>query len=350
MGIRLKNWRTTLLLLVTVPAGFFTAFTLLSFLMPEAQTETIQLKPAEWRIEKSYVSTDWPLWLDSPEEACVSNFYMQDSASAIFTVIPLQYTVDDKDYGGSSVLHIALNLTVNVAGGFIERMRIYFYENYDNSLACLRYPLSDPYFYAWENIKLENYAYAFYNTHLLNNSLKAFIDAEGLNNPTEAYFRASGIDWILKAPENMSQQLKIIAEVTFHNGTSRVRVAIPIILNLDADVSGTFEESRVITPGNYTAHISAIWEDPADCYRIWLIQNQTIEIQAFLGKHFPEVTLSLYDPLQNLAANVTLKDYLEPRLTDKIISTVKMEGYWYIKLTSHRDNGIYKLIIKVSGP
>jgi len=275
---------------------------------------------------------------------------MQSSVSAIFAATPRKYSVNNAEYDGSSVLHIILNLTVSISEGFIENIRISFCEDYDKSQLRLIYPLSNPYFYTWKNLTLKNYAHCFYNTQLLNGDLKAFIEAQGTNNPAEALFNSCGIDWILKASENISQQLKITAEITYFNATNYVKAVLPILIRLVGDVGNSFETARTIEPGNYIANIDYVW-DPMDFYGIWLVEGQKIRIQTILRG--PGLNLTLYNPDEKVRASLASERYYDYELKslNDLTYTVDVEGCWYIKvLTVSGGINTYKLIIKVETP
>lgn len=314
---------------------------------PAAIAETTTLDSTEWEFEKCSASTDYPLWFKSPDETYVNNTYTNGFASITHTVVSAKYIVNFGDYGGSSFFSIGVNLTASVTEGFLETVRVVFSEDYDVSEVCLfgAYPRLYPYFYKWENLTIEDWAYCFYGKSRLEGSEKAFITAVGRDRPKEVLFSARAVHWILRAPENVSQQLEITAEVTYFNGTGHVKIVLPTLISLIADVGDTFEDARKITAGSYIASISS-FHDPVDCYRIWLAKDLKIGITAVLRDS--SVNLTLYDVNGEPKTSVTSgRNYSrDPVPMDEITYTTDMEGYWYIKVQSIFDQGIYKLTVE----
>lgn len=343
-----NSWKALLLLSIIVPVSLLTTFKLTGLLgEPATIAETITREPVTWEFEKCFRSTDWPLWFYSPDEVYVNNSYTEGSTLTTFAVIPFKYGVNYAEYEGSSVFRFSLNATATITDGFIEDMRIVFKEDYNESWVRL-----DPYFYEWGNLTLRDWAYRFYGESKLENTQKAFIDAYGEDHPREAAFHAGLFEWILKAPENVSQQLEITAEVTYFNGTSYVKVVLPILIRMIADIGNTFETARTINPGNYTASLSA-YDDDVDCYKTWLAKNQKITIMAVLRS--VGINLTLYDvneePRTSVAGFPEFTPYNaysdDPKPLEEITYTADVEGYWYIKVAGIFDEGIYLLTVRV---
>ena len=337
------SWKAILLLSVIVPVSLLTTFKLTSLLGgPATIAETITREPVTWEFEKCFRSTDWPLWFYGPDEVYVNNSYTEGSTLITFAVIPFKYGVNYAEYEGSSVFRFSLNATATIPDGFIEDMRIVFKEDYNVSWVRL-----DRYFYEWENLTIKDWAYRFYGESKLENTQKAFIDAYGENHPREAAFHASLFEWILKAPENVSQQLEITAEVIYFNGTDYVKVVLPILIKLIADVGNTFQTSRTIAAGNYRGYLSAFGEDITDCYRISLLKDQTVRLKVAL--RCVDVNLTLYDPEGNPRASVSSGRFYDtnPHFMEELTYGIDVDGYWYIKLQAGQDNGIYLLTVEV---
>ncbi|MEM2117756.1 MAG: hypothetical protein QW386_01900 [Candidatus Bathyarchaeia archaeon] len=347
----LKNWKTIFLLSITVPVSLLAAFKLTGLMRePQTKIETIKWKPVEWEFEKPFRSTDWPLWFYSPNETCAKNQYVDNFASIVFTVVPWKYSFrwyPDKD---SPVLSMSLKLTVDVDDGFVEGARIVFSEDYNLSEVDLfaSYLFSPSYFYEWKNLILKNWGD--YHKSLLEGNQKAIIEFAGEKQPRKAMLNAEWINWILQAPENMSQQLEVKAEVTYFNGNSHVKVIIPILIILAADADNAFETARIITPGNYIANIDYML-DIVDCYGIWLIKGQEIRMQLVLRGS--GLNLTLYSPDEKVRASLTSEeDYdYEPKSLSELIYTVDVEGCWYLKVSTVSGSiNTYKLILKVEIP
>ncbi len=331
-----------------LPIGFFIAFKLLDFLVPETRTETIELEPVEWKFEKHFRSTDWPLWFYDPSETCVRSMYNDYFVLVDFAISVWKYCVVDYPDLDSPVLKMGLNLTVNVEEGFVEGVRIAFSEDYDPSGVDLvaSYPDLDPHFYKLENLTIKYWADYFYHAETMRDVQKAIIEFAGKGCPNKVAFQAKAVNWILMARENMSQQLTIKAEVTYFNRTASVKIVLPILIRLLGDVGNSFETARIITNGNYIANIDYKL-DPVDCYKIYLAKGQTIWVSAVLRGL--SVNLTLYNPNKELIASISSGEICEyePKKVDGIVYNIDADGYWYIILSGNRDDGTYLLTIEV---
>jgi len=229
-------------------------------------------------------------------------------------------------------------------------MRIVFSEDYNRSHIDLpRDPGSNPYFYKRENLTIVNWADSIDIEEKLKGDQKAFIEAIGKNNPKRVLFSSNWIRWILEAPENFSQQLEIAAEVTYFNGTGYVKVALPILINLIADIGNTFEDSKAISAGSYRGYLSAFnrTDDPVDCYRIQLLKGQTVRVGAAF-RQMGYVNLTLYDPTGNSRAYTSSGEFYDdaPHFLQELVYEVDADGYWFIKISAASDNGIYLLNVE----
>jgi hypothetical protein len=330
------------MLSIVVPAGLLVTFRLTGIIKePATITETTTLEPVKWEFEKSFGSTLYPLWFSNPEEAYITNSYRHGSSSITFTVHPWAYavyfTID-----GSSVVRMGLNITASVLEGFVESVRIVFKEAYNESRIEYDAP---SYYFKCGNLTIKDWADYNYWWWKLEDE-KAFIETCGIDHPKEVFFNTDVVDWVLKAPENVSQQLNVTAEVTYFNGTSYVKVVLPTLLSLVADVGGTFESAREITEGNYTANINAYW-DTSDCYKIWLTRGQKLDVQTVLRG--AGVNLTLYSPDEKARASIALeRNYdVEPKPLGEITYTIDDEGYWYVRISAIFDYGTYNLKVKV---
>lgn len=344
------NWKAALLLSIIVPVGLLTAWRIMQLQneLPPENIETVTLDPVVWEFEKCFRTTDYPLWFNSSDEAHVNNTYRNGFASITHTIIPAQYIVNFGDYEGSSFFSIGVNLTASVTEGFLENIRIVFSEGYNVSQVWLG-ATSIPSFVTWGNLTRKDWACGFYREWLLEGDVKAFVETEVENHSREVLFSTWGVHWILRAPENISQQLEIAAEVTYFNGTSHVKVVLPILVRLMEDVGDTLEDARTIDAGIYRGYLSAFLRDyDVDCYGMWLLKGQTVRLRMAF-RQVSDVNLTLYDPGRNPKASVSSARYYDDdtHFTEELARTIDADGYWHIKLSAGFDNGIYLLTVKV---
>jgi hypothetical protein len=340
-----RELKVLFVLSIVVPTGLLATFRLAGIIKePATITETITLEPVKWEFEKAFSSTYYPLWFNNPEETYISNSYKQGSTLMTCAVIPAGYLVNFGQYDGSSMFNMRLNVTVTITDGFVESVCVFFHEQYENSqLELFGWPHKT--FWELENLTITDVVHCFYQEEKLESGEKAFIKTVCQNSPKHVQING-WTHWILRAPENMSQQLEVTAEVTYFNGTDYVKVVLPISLSLVADVGGTFETARTITPGNYTANINAKW-DTSDCYKIWLVKGQRLSVQTFLRG--AGANLTLHSPDERIRESIALeRNYdVEPKLLGEIIYTVDVEGYWYMKIYAVFDFGTYNLKVHV---
>jgi hypothetical protein len=316
-----------------------TAFKITGFLdEPPTIAETITREPVTWEFEKCSRSTDYPLWFRNPNNTYASSFYSDGLVSIIYIIVPDRYWVAHSIYG-SSVVPIWSNLTVSTKAGFIESLRITFNETYESSEVKLWTTEPNNIVDKMENISVTKWVYSFSGDWDHGEYEKAIIEAVGENEPRSIMFNLP-IEWILNAQQNVSQQLEIATEVTYFNGTNYVKVVLPILIKLIADVGNTFETSKTITAGNYRGYLSAFGEDITDCYRISLLKNQTVKLNVALRG--VEINLTLYDPEENPRASISSGRYYDtdPHFTEELTYDIDADGYWYIKLQAGYDNGI----------
>ncbi len=342
---------SVVLLAVVVPVGFLAVWRITQLQADTSESvETVTLEPVEWEFEKCSSSTGYPIWFKSPDETHVKNMYRNGVANITHTVVPAQYIVNFGLYEGSSFLGIRVNLKASVTEGFVENVSIVFSEDYEAAEVCLvgasSYSGLGSYFYDWENLTIRDWADGLDREWRLEGSQKAFVKADGKNHPKEVLFSARWVEWILRAPENASQRLEITAEVTYYNGTGYVKAVLPILISLVADIGDSFEDARTITAGSYPASISS-FHDPVDFYRIGLAEHQSIMVTTILRES--SVNVTLYDPSGTARAGVkSRRNYSEdPIFMDELTYVADAEGYWYIKVESVFDQGIYKLTVEV---
>lgn len=346
-----SHWKAVLLLSIVVPVSLLATFKLTGLLgEPAAITETKTLEPVTWEFEKSDFSPHYPLWFSNPNNSYVSSFYSDGLVSIIYTVVPDGYIVNHSIYESSAVLMWS-NLTASIKEGFIERVHIRFYEAYELSEVRLSPTVPNNIVDKLVNVSVQKWMYSFSGDWNLGEYEKALVEAVGEDEPHSITFNFP-VDWILKAQQNVSQQLEITAEVTYFNGTSHVKVVLPILIRMIADIGNTFETARTINPGNYTASLSA-YDDDVDCYKIWLAKNQKITIMAVLRS--VGINLTLYDvneePRASVAGSPEFTPYNtysdDPKPLEEITYTADVEGYWYIKVAGIFDEGIYLLTVRV---
>jgi len=276
------------------------------------------------------------------------NIYTNEEASLNLTIYLDDYDEECGMYGGYDSLAMNVSVAAEVGNGFVKNVNITFYNDTQPSQVRWAdwYRLNGRLHYTGQ---FENLSVADYSQYRESEQyMKASTNLEGINKPSAVYFNTP-MHWILRTANDKSHQITVASEITYNNGTAYKRVVLPIVLRVIADADDSFETARTISFGNHTAFIH--WgDDPEDYYRIWLDQNQVINIQLSM----PEppsglyLDLYLYSPDGSLVANSTSR---KPDSIEQITYTINQSGNWYIRVLNLPSGyNLYTLSIGAEQP
>lgn len=180
--------------------------------------ETITLDLLKWE----YARPARRIMMDINMQA----LYADDEISATFLLPRIDYAErgsEQSAFGDDMVIGTILNLSLTNPHAFIKNIVIATYENYSHSTV------------EWLDLQFN-----FLNLSLVSDysrfgsGLKSRLELEGVNHPVGAFF--SGIAyWELHSPNNQTNQIEIICEVTYYNGTAYKKLIQPFELKLNAD-------------------------------------------------------------------------------------------------------------------
>lgn len=310
--------------------GLLTAFRLGGILKePSTISENKILEAVSWNVEKPFGGMDI-------KDSAVGVY--DEDVFADFTVFIDDYHVSSWAYGGSDYITIRVNITASTSEGFIALANITFWENYKESQVDFFEDTAWPKDYvSFKNLSITRH-YDSLGTY--GSGLKAFVELAGVNNPKSVSFGCF-VNWVLRSPQNYTNNLRIIFELIHFNGTVYKRVIQPILLHVGPDDNNSFETADEIAVGE-TSRLYIGPNDVEDYYKVYLSEGCNISIQLF--KWSPgavaDVDLELYSPDGKLAARST-HEFFHP-----IAYPINSSGYWFIRVRWREDFGSYTINIE----
>jgi hypothetical protein len=317
-----------LVLAVIVPASFLVVFVLSSLTSGPVLAETVVLEPAKWEFEKPYYSVHF----DDRVDSVYSNDICMNSS-----VLVLGITSPESAFGGP-LMGTRITLTASVRNGYVENVNVTFSDDYPLSLINM-YHLDgggkEKDWAVWNNLTATDYAYWVRGTE------KAFVNLKGANRPQGVYFYI-GQGWLLESPNNQTQQLTMIVEVTYFNGTAHKKVTQPFQIRLVADDDNTFDTAKEIV-SNQTLMDFLGGEDCQDIFRIFAESGDIVKatMTPSLNNDFD---LYLYDSSKRDSV-VTSRN--RGNSSESIYYVINATGWWFIKVEPEGGLGIYTLDITI---
>ncbi len=242
-------------------------------------------------------------------------------------------------YGGSDTITMQVNITASTSEGFISLINIPFWEEYERSQIDFFEENAWPKYYAHvENLSITCH-YDFLGKY--GGGLKAFVELAGVNSPKSVSFGCF-VNWILRSPQNYTNQLEVRFELIYFNGTAYKRIVQPFLLQAGPDDNNSFETATEISVGKEYSRLYIGPNDVDDYYKVYLNEGQTISIQFFkwLPGAAANTDMELYSPDGKLAIR-SPHDYIHT-----ITYTINSSGYWFIKVHWIRNLGFYTLTIE----
>lgn len=325
----LKGLKIALLLSVILPLGLLTTLRFGGILKePLTISQNILLDAVSWSMERPIANID--------VKDSLMGVYDEDIL-ANFTVFIDDYHEGKWAYGGSDCITMQVNITAFVSGGFINFANITFWGGYESSQVDLFGNDAWPKYF----VSVENLSIIRHDDFLMGNGLKAFAELAGVNNPKSVSFGCF-VNWVLRSPQNYTNQLEIRFELIYFNGTAYKRIVQPFILKTGLDDNNSFETATEIFVGKAYSRLYLGPNDVDDYYRIYLTEGETISMQ--LSKWLPPAVancnLELYNPDGKLAT------YSAHNYTHTVTYSINLSGYWFIRVHWLDGFGFYTLTLE----
>jgi len=261
-----------------------------------------------------------------------------DDGFANATIRAVNY-LDDK-------LQCELNLTSDLNKGHIENVNTTFRGDYLSSTVGFADYFSffeklngDSMGAHWKNLTMSGHT-----SGVVGTSEKAFISLDGVNDPEEVsssvYFM-----WIVRSPQNQTDQLAIEVEVTYFNGTDHKKMIQPFQITLVADNNNSFETAREI-PVNRTIQDFIGFYDREDFFKVQLTKGEILNVTVDNAHGFEaRENLSLYssEDMSNALIAVNAYDYDYPLSIQYAANSI---GYWYIEVEYISGSDIYSVTLR----
>jgi hypothetical protein len=318
-----------------VPVGLLATFKLSGiFEGPATVADTITLDEVKWEFERPSCPLDFR---DYVESSYVNDIFIDQDIFVYY------YFPDAGDYGGSPILQMNLSLTANLAEGHVENVNITFHDDYLNSFVSipdLEFGGKHHTLAVWDNLTVTSY-----KINVDGSVEKAFVHFDGVNQPRRVFLRVFPL-WVLKSPNNQTQQLNIFVEVTYFNGTVYKKVIQPFQLRLIAENNDSFENAEEISTMPYTKKHFLGGDNTQDFYKLYLTEGEIINITMMPPAVPPtaDFDLYLYNPTDR---NTPVASSTNPGggAQESITYTSDSTGFWYIKVIPIAGAGIYMLAL-----
>lgn len=345
------------LLSIVVPVGLLTTLRLTGILQgPITISETITLEAVKREIERPYATID----IEEKDQS------LYDGDIAINQRIDVaSYDQHNWDYGGSSAVVLPVNVTASITLGYIENVRLTFYDSYLNARIN--------FFEEHQLLKLQNLSIV----NLKDWASEAFIILNGVNRPGRVSLWAP-VHWVFRSQNNQTHKLDVLSEVVYFNGTVHKNVVQPFEFKIAPDNNDSFETAQEIHDGHYPKLFIGPPDigDVKDYYKIYATQGQRIGVYVnglawsmpifngtsylspifnvtdwswswlILGETWdpswpanplPNFSLYLYDPERNLVA-AKEENYIQD-----IDFVANSTGFWFIEVRIFENFGFYSL-------
>lgn len=329
---RNRKWLTIALIGIIIPVSLLVTFKLTGILTSSTIAETFTADTVNWNMERPNDN----FWLREK----VENSYRSEEVLVRLDIFIDGYSEYWQGYGGRDLINMNVSMTANVHDGWVGRAYFVFYASYNQSKVVMYSPDKWAVMYSMlENLSITDWGCGIFKEEPLKEGVNAFIDTVGTANPSRAYFNCP-VHWVFKSPNNQTETLEIVVEITYFNGTAYKKAVLPITLNTVADTSYSFETAENITAGTYQGYLDR--KDQEDYYRIWIENGQTIEAQMTPPSQ-TDFDLYLYNPQRKLAASSEIRG----AEIERIAFTADSTGWWYIKTLVKISNGKYTLQVKL---
>lgn len=325
-----REWKAILILSIVAPVALLATFRITGILEgPATIAETITLDVAGWEFERPSCIVHFGEGIESS--------YLGD-VSINQTVFVDDYWPDAGEYGGSPILETGLNLTADLAKGYVENVNITFYDDYLNSFVCVpNLSWKGQTSTVWDNLTITSYME---DLKGIAGVEKAFVNLKGDNQPRRVYL-CIWPKWILRSPHNQTQQLNVNVELTYFNGTAYKKVVQPFQLKLIAEDNNSFENAEEASLGQSYRNVLG-GDDTQDFYKVYLLKDEIVNI-TMTPPGGQDFDLYLYSPIdkENPVANSTNS----ADVVESINYNADFTGWWFVEVRWSAGLGIYTFAI-----
>lgn len=326
-----RGFAAMALLSIILPMGLLVSFRFTGILKEPPTTQTIPVEATIWSISR-------PIGVDIITiDKWMKNSYANSAVSIELSVQFVGYYENQLDFpsgGDDDVAYLRIIATANVSDGFIYSMAVRFPEVDGNAVL-----------YIDMNKDFRNLVNLQEGSIGCSSRYKggAYFMAYSLNRSKNASLSILSY-WVFLDQDSVNHAMTATLETTYFNGTTYLRVGLPIQLSVLLDAGDSFESAKIIriyTQSNESLGAGNDFEDYY-CVLVDVVEPRKFEVCMTPSSNV-DFDLYIYNQNRELVGNSTSRGQ---GVIERLIVTFD-SGKWYIRVSDpiKLENGTYTLTI-----